>query len=766
MAAAPASTRRRRALLVASGTYADAGLARLRAPAGDVDALAGVLGDESIGGFEVRELVDRPTDEVKRAIEGFFGEARPDDLLLLYFSGHGVLSQSRRFYFATATTTLEYLRTTAIEDGFVNGVMHDSRARTIVLILDCCHSGAFGKGLTPKSGLTVDVEHRFEGRGRVTLSASTALEYAFEEEDPATGINELAPSAPGSLFTSCLVDGLRSGEADVDEDGVISVDELYDYVCDRVRERSPHQTPGMAGDRRGDIVIARSPQRTATPPPVPPVPPQPQPQPQPPTSRRRRRREFALATSGAAVATAIATALLVGGGGTGSAPPAPATPYDFDRDGRQEIVLGAARGQEIVLGPAGDKEGYSEVASGAVLLDGGPEDRSTKAITAADAGVPGPPTRGNRFGAALASGDFDRDGRPDLAVGAPGLDLVTVLYRMPSDPGRRPQLIQADAMPSPPATEDFGFALLAADFNGDGYDDLAVGAPGSEAQRASFEVGSVQLIPGGRGGLDGVRARPVPAPAEAFAFGSSLAAGDLDGDGALDLVSGSRDEPEIAFHGHLAWCLGPPPLKCRLAPGDNDTATTSLAVADVDDDGFADVVQGDQGSTAGGDGFANVAGEVRVWRGGEGGPRDEELVIAQDTPGVDGAPHAGDRFGHAVEAGDVDGDGVADILVGAPKDGEFGTVTVIRGSRVLRSRLSAYLLPDDELQGDVGGALSLLDLDGDRDDDLVVARENAESGDEALVAYMREDNQLGEGVPLYGPDDSAEVKDSPLRIGR
>ena len=88
-----------------------------------------MLGDGSIGQFEVQELVDRPTEEIKRAIEGFFADARRDDLLLLYFSGHGVLSQSRRFFFATATTSLQYLRATAIEDGFVNGVMQESRAR-------------------------------------------------------------------------------------------------------------------------------------------------------------------------------------------------------------------------------------------------------------------------------------------------------------------------------------------------------------------------------------------------------------------------------------------------------------------------------------------------------------------------------------------------------------------------------------------------------------------------------------------------------------
>src|SRR3954471_18795304 len=250
-------TGRRRALLVATATYSDPALAALRAPTGDVAALATVLRDEAIGGFEVEQLIDQPAEDLRRQIETFFSEGRPQDLLLFYVSGHGALSQSRRFYFATANTSLGLLRSTAIEDGFVNDVMQSSRARSIVLVLDCCHSGAFGKGLAPKSATTVDVEHRFEGRGRVTLSASTELEYAFEETDP-SGINELDPAAPGSLFTRSVVDGLRSGDADIDEDGRISVDDLYDYVCRRVRERSVHQTPGMAGDIRGEITIARS----------------------------------------------------------------------------------------------------------------------------------------------------------------------------------------------------------------------------------------------------------------------------------------------------------------------------------------------------------------------------------------------------------------------------------------------------------------------------------------------------------------------------
>jgi uncharacterized caspase-like protein len=125
-----------------------------------------------LGGFELRRLVNRPTEETKREIEGFFLEgAGLHDLLLLYVSGHGVLSQTRKFYFATTSTELRWLGVTAIEDRFVRDMMEDSRARSIVLIVDCCHSGAFVKGLVPKSAPVVDVVPRFEGRARVALRA-------------------------------------------------------------------------------------------------------------------------------------------------------------------------------------------------------------------------------------------------------------------------------------------------------------------------------------------------------------------------------------------------------------------------------------------------------------------------------------------------------------------------------------------------------------------------------------------------------------------
>jgi hypothetical protein len=72
----------RSALIVASDDYSDPGLRRLRAPATDAEALAGVLRNPQIGGFDVRTLLNEPAHEVNLAVEEFFADRRPDDLRL------------------------------------------------------------------------------------------------------------------------------------------------------------------------------------------------------------------------------------------------------------------------------------------------------------------------------------------------------------------------------------------------------------------------------------------------------------------------------------------------------------------------------------------------------------------------------------------------------------------------------------------------------------------------------------------------------------
>src|SRR5262245_24290760 len=220
---------RRRALLVATDTYEDPGLRQLRAPSVDVGALERVLADPAIGQFEVRVLIDRPTEDLKLGINEFFDDAARDDLLLLYFACHGVLSEGGTLFFATRNTDRRKLLATAIEDRFVVDMTNESRARSIVLVLDCCHSGAFARGLVPRGGDDLQVAQRFKGQGRVTLCASKSLEYAFEESEAGADIKDLGAQG-GSLFTGGLINGLSTGKADANDDGNITVDELFHYA--------------------------------------------------------------------------------------------------------------------------------------------------------------------------------------------------------------------------------------------------------------------------------------------------------------------------------------------------------------------------------------------------------------------------------------------------------------------------------------------------------------------------------------------------------
>jgi Protein of unknown function (DUF3105)/Caspase domain len=255
----------RSALIVASDAYTDPGLRQLRAPASDAQALAAVLEHPEIGGFQVRTLLNQPAHEVTLAVEEFFADRRPDDLLLLHVSCHGVKDEDGELYFATSNTRLRRLGATAVAAEFVNRRMGRTRSRRVVLLLDCCYAGAFERGMTARAGAGVGIEEQFGGRGRAVITASSAMEYAFEGDEVAD-----ASRAGPSVFTSALVEGLETGEADRDQDGLVGLDELYDYVYDKVRAATPNQTPGKwTFGVQGDLYIARRSRPVTTPAPLP-----------------------------------------------------------------------------------------------------------------------------------------------------------------------------------------------------------------------------------------------------------------------------------------------------------------------------------------------------------------------------------------------------------------------------------------------------------------------------------------------------------------
>ncbi|UOX85553.1 caspase family protein [Amycolatopsis sp. FBCC-B4732] len=256
---------RRRALIVANGEYDNAGLQRLGSPAADADALAGVLADRAISDFDVQVVRNETAHVVQAEIEDLCAEGRPDDVLLLHFSCHGLKDDSGGLYFAARNTRPDRLRSTAVPAQFVQQCVSQSRSRSIVLLLDCCYGGAFGQGVAVRSSGDANVLDSFRGgRGRAVITASNSIEYAFEGAHLAEG----QPARP-SVFTSALVEGLRTGEADRDEDGWIALGELYEYLFDRVRERNPKQTPSRDIEMQGELYLAKSRRRRIKPSPIP-----------------------------------------------------------------------------------------------------------------------------------------------------------------------------------------------------------------------------------------------------------------------------------------------------------------------------------------------------------------------------------------------------------------------------------------------------------------------------------------------------------------
>jgi outer membrane protein assembly factor BamB len=242
---------RKLALIIASYAYQDEGLRRLTSPAHDAEALAEVLRDPDIAGFEVTILVNEPHHRIGEAVGTFFREPRHDDLTLLYFTGHGLKDDEGGLHLAAADTRRDNLLFTALSAGRIDQAMTTCMSRRQVLILDCCYSGAFPAARLTKGDDGVQTLEKFKGRGRTVLTASDATQYSFEGD-------QLSGSAPQSVFTRHLVHGLREGTADLDGDGDISLDELYDYVYDRVVDEMPQQRPKKQADVQGRIVIARN----------------------------------------------------------------------------------------------------------------------------------------------------------------------------------------------------------------------------------------------------------------------------------------------------------------------------------------------------------------------------------------------------------------------------------------------------------------------------------------------------------------------------
>lgn len=243
----------RAALIIATAQYDDPAFSKLRSPVRDAAELAAVLSDPAVGGFTVTTVVDQSDSQVRLAIAQFLGDRSPDETVLVYVSCHGIQDQAGRLYFATTDTVKAHPRVSAVKAADLQEELDECRARQQILILDCCFSGAFGDG---RKG-DVDLEDRLvrPGRGRVVLTASRSYEYSFEGE----AIDDATPG--GSVFTTGLVEGLRTGDADADSDGYVAWDEAFAYADRYVQNTGARQTPQqwLSGGEGAKIILARSP---------------------------------------------------------------------------------------------------------------------------------------------------------------------------------------------------------------------------------------------------------------------------------------------------------------------------------------------------------------------------------------------------------------------------------------------------------------------------------------------------------------------------
>src|SRR5579863_1824674 len=229
---------RRIALLIGNTEYDDPYYRKLVTPGQNVRDLEQILKHPERCGFEVTTLLNRSKSEIEKQILNLFKNKTQDDFLVLYFAGHGLKDSDGALHFAVKETDRDVIEVTAIPTSFVKSRMDKCFSERIVVILDCCFSGAFGETMAG-FGETIDIQREFEcqGYGRVVLTATDAMQYAWDRNT-----DEVLGEADNPVFTRYLIEGISTGEADSNGDGEITTEELFSYIYQRTVKNFPRQT--------------------------------------------------------------------------------------------------------------------------------------------------------------------------------------------------------------------------------------------------------------------------------------------------------------------------------------------------------------------------------------------------------------------------------------------------------------------------------------------------------------------------------------------
>ncbi|MBB5937561.1 caspase family protein [Streptomyces zagrosensis] len=221
-------------------------LRTLLGPPTDVPLLAAALTDPETGLHEadaVGTVLEQTAQHIRDELEEFFGRALPHEQLFLYYSGHGLLDLRNRLRLCARDTTVGRLQARSVDLEFINALIDGCAARSIVVILDCCFSGAAAvKGTDPAAQLA--------GHGRFVMTSSSSADTSADAER----------AGAASPFTRHLVTGLRTGASGRDD--LVTAYDVFQYVHRRLLASG--QTPHMKTEAAvGAIPLARRPQRPA-----------------------------------------------------------------------------------------------------------------------------------------------------------------------------------------------------------------------------------------------------------------------------------------------------------------------------------------------------------------------------------------------------------------------------------------------------------------------------------------------------------------------